>query len=199
MAAIGAIRAGADDVVLTPINRNDLVEVLDPRVASAAASDSANLGQLVSFVHVSGGVGATTLAVNCAAVIAKSEQAGRVCLLDMDVQYGNIASLLDIARTSPVDGLIDDPASLDRGMFENMLVKSWQRRRSVDGAASALRAGLLSFGHGREPESALPGIIPGVVVADLPVALAPWTDIVLRESSVVVLSYAHQRSRPCTG
>jgi pilus assembly protein CpaE len=183
LAAIGAIRAGADDVVLTPINRTDLVEVLD-RVVQASAPESAGLGQLVAFIHVSGGVGATTLAVNSAAAIAKAGQAGRVSLLDLDVQYGNVASLLDIPRASPVEALMDEPASLDRGMFESLLINH-------DSGVEVLTAPRLPFPLAAYRSEMVENLIrlarqhSAVVVADLAVALAPWTDIVLREAAVI--------------
>ncbi len=182
-AALGAIRAGADDVVLTPINRHDLMEVL-ARVTAARATDHANAGRFISFVHVSGGVGATTLAVNSAATIAKSGLAGGVCLLDLDIQYGNVASLLDITKGSPVDALIEDPAHLDREMFDSVLVHH-------DSGIEVMTAPRMPFALGSYRSDMVDNLIHlakrrfSVVIADLPVALAPWTDVVLRQSSVI--------------
>jgi pilus assembly protein CpaE len=184
LAAIGAIRAGADDVVLTPINRSDLLEVLG-RV-TGSVSQPGTLGRLVVFAHVSGGAGATTLAVNSAAAIAESGKADGVCLLDLDVQYGNAASLLDIQKVSPVDVLIDEPARLDREMLESMLIPH-------AGGISVLTAPKMPFALGSYRSEMVANLLQlakrrySIVVADLPVALAPWTDVVLREAAVVFI------------
>jgi pilus assembly protein CpaE len=183
LAALGAIRAGADDVIMTPINATELAETLSRVMGEAAkAADSAHLGRLISFVHVSGGSGATTLAVNSAAAIA--QQATGVCLLDLDVQYGNAASLLDIRKVSPVDTLIDEPARLDADMFENMLI-------THETGVRVLTAPKHPFALGSYRSDMVANLIHlarhrfSVVVADLPVALAPWTDVVLRESAAI--------------
>ena len=183
LSAIGAIRAGADDVVLTPINRNDLLEVIG-RV-TGSIPQAASLGRLIAFVHVSGGAGATTLAVNSAAAIAQFGQADGVCLLDLDVQYGNAASLLDIQKVSPVEVLIDEPARLDREMLESMVIQHE--------GVNVLTAPKLPFALGSYRSDMVANLIQlakrrySTVVADLPVALAPWTDVVLREASIVFI------------
>lgn len=184
LAAIGAIRAGADDVVLTPINRNDLLEVLG-RV-TGTVPQTGSLGRLIAFAHVSGGAGATTLAVNAAASIAASGNVDGVCLLDLDIQYGNAASLLDIQKVSPVDVLIDEPARLDREMLESMVIPH-------DCGVNVLTAPKLPFALGSYRSDMVANLLQlakrrySVVVADLPVALAPWSDVVLREASLVFI------------
>jgi pilus assembly protein CpaE len=186
LAALSAIRAGADDVVLTPINRNDLLEVLVRVINAARATDPANVGRLVTFVHVCGGAGATTLAVNSAAAIAKSSASNGVCLLDLDIQYGNVASLLDITKSSPVDAIIDEPARLDREMFDSMLLHH-------DSGVEVLTAPRLPFALSSYRSDMIDNLMHlarrrfSVVIADLPVALAPWTDVMLRQSSVIFL------------
>jgi len=141
---------------------------------------------LIAFVHVSGGAGATTLAVNTAAALAQSEKTDGVCLLDLDVQYGNAASLLDIQKVSPVDVLIDEPARLDREMLESMLIPH-------DGGVNVLTAPKLPFALGSYRSEMVTNLIQlakrrySIVVADLPVALAPWTDVILREASVIFI------------
>src|SRR5579871_250647 len=169
LAALGAIRAGADDVVLTPINPNDLLEVLTRVAGAASAPELGNLGRLLTFVHVSGGSGATTLAVNSATALAEQGKADGVCLLDLDIQYGNAASLLDIGKASPVDVLIDEPGRLDREMFERMLIRH-------DNRIDVLTAPRLPFALQSYRSDMVTNLIQlakrryQVVVADLPAA-----------------------------
>lgn len=186
LAALGAIRAGADDVVLTPINSNDLLEVLGRVIDANRINDPATLGRVVAFLHVSGGAGATTLAVNSAIAVAEHGRADGVCLLDMDVQYGNAASLLDISKASPVDVLIDEPARLDREMFERMVIKH-------DSGIDVLTAPRLPFALGSYRSDMVSNLIHlakrryAMVMVDLPAAIAPWTDVVLREAFVTFI------------
>jgi pilus assembly protein CpaE len=186
LAAIGAIRAGADDVILKPANPQEVREALI-RVAGIArpSTETANLGRLIAFVHVTGGVGATTLAVNSATALANTRK-NDVCLLDLDVQYGNAGNLLDIRKASPVEVLIDEPARLDRDMLESMMIKH-------DNGVQVLTSPELPFALSSYRSDMVANLIQlarrrySMVVVDLPVALAPWTDVVLREASVVYL------------
>src|SRR6266568_4728184 len=73
---IAALRAGANDFLVQPIKRiefRDSMARLEkaPRRASTAAS---RLGKIYTFLGVKGGVGATTLAVNFAGVLAQRKQ-----------------------------------------------------------------------------------------------------------------------------
>jgi DNA-binding response OmpR family regulator len=66
LAPLRAIRAGADDVLLKPIDLEEVKEVFS-RVAALpkhSRQETATLGKVFVFMHLSGGAGATTLAVN---------------------------------------------------------------------------------------------------------------------------------------
>lgn len=183
LAALSAIRAGADDVLLMPIVEEDLYEVFGRVVKDVAQPE--DLGRLIAFVHVTGGAGATTLAVNSAALLAQSGGVD-VCLLDLDIQYGNAANLLDINKVSPTTDLIDEPARLDRDMLESMLINH-------DCGVRVLTAPQLPFALGSYRSDMVAKLLQiakrryPYVIVDLPVAIAPWTDVVLREAAVIYL------------
>ncbi len=71
-------------------------------------------------VHgLAGGVGATTFAVNLAwelATIAKTD-APRVCLIDLDLQFGSVATYLDLPRKEAVFEMLSDTAGVDSDAF----------------------------------------------------------------------------------
>jgi pilus assembly protein CpaE len=187
-AALRVMRAGADDVLLKPIDTKEAREVFARVMEHARASrpDSAALGKAVVFMHLSGGAGATTLAVNAACALARAPESKQVALLDLDIQFGNAASLLDLPSASPVQDFIDDPVRLDEQMLEGMMLPHATGLHVL----TAPRVLLPFTAYGPEGIRAMLDLAKrryGYTVLDLPVALAPWTDTVLRSASVIYL------------
>ena len=180
-----AIRAGASDVLIKPIALDDAREVLDrvmqrPKRQTSEATD---LGKVVVFMHLGGGVGATTLAVNSAFALTGNQGKKSVCLLDLDLQFGSAGSLLDLP-SSPVQEFVDAPQRLDFEMLEGLLLKHPTGLRVLT-APSILLPISAYTPEGVKLLIELARRRFGFVVIDLPVALAPWTDAVLRMASVV--------------
>jgi pilus assembly protein CpaE len=125
-ARIAFLEAGADDVIESGFARREL----DSRVhamlirAGAVAPDptTPGTGQLIAFFSPKGGVGTTALAVNCAALLpsgGSGEVPGaRVVLVDLDLQFGQVAThlnltpKLDFARLADDDDARTDPEGL---------------------------------------------------------------------------------------
>ncbi|MGH2483785.1 MAG: AAA family ATPase [Candidatus Limnocylindria bacterium] len=125
-ARIAFLEAGADDVIESGFARREL----DSRVhamlirAGAVAPDptTPGTGQLIAFLSPKGGVGTTALAVNCAALLpsgGSGEVPGaRVVLVDLDLQFGQVAThlnltpKLDFARLADDDDAQTDPEAL---------------------------------------------------------------------------------------
>lgn len=112
------IRAGAHDVIPLPLNFDDvqasiapLAEQLDQRADHAAATTA----KLVSVIKSVGGVGATALLTQLAIGFAEDEAArGReVCVVDLDVQFGDIAFQLGLQPKLSLADLIDAGTRLD--------------------------------------------------------------------------------------
>ncbi len=79
-------------------------------------------GQLLALLSTSGGCGASTLAVNIAAVLAKDFQ--RCCLVDLKPGRGDLASLLDLKPGFNLADLCLNVARLDRAIFDKVLVRN---------------------------------------------------------------------------
>ena len=187
-AALRVMRAGADDILFKPVDPKEAREVFARVLEHARLSrpESASFGKIAVFLHLSGGAGATTLAVNAACALARSRHPKKVALLDLDVQFGNAASLLDLQTLSPVQEFIDDPVRLDDQMLESMMLPHATGLHVL----TAPRALLPFTAYGAEGIKAMLDLAKrryGFVVLDLPVALAPWTDTVLRSASVIYL------------
>ena len=124
-ARIAFLEAGADDVVTTGFARHELeakVEALlirAGRVTPDASRSELPAGEIVTFFSPKGGVGTTTLAVNGAVLLAGglpgSGPGARVLLVDMDFQFGQVATHLNLQPRFDIAGLAgDDPALSDQ-------------------------------------------------------------------------------------
>jgi pilus assembly protein CpaE len=187
-APLRAMRAGATDVLLKPIDLDDAREIFTRVMDTQGVNreSAANPGKAIAFMHLSGGAGATTLAVNAAVALSRMPRAKQTCLIDLDIQFGNAASLLDLPSTSPVQELLDDPARLDEAMLESMML----RHQTGLQVLTAPRALMPLTAYGSEGVRNLVTVAKrhfSFSVIDLPVALAPWTDSVLKSASVIYL------------
>lgn len=107
-------RAGVTDVLPTPMQPVELVAALNtargrqPDVRPATAAK----GKIITVLKTAGGVGATTAAANLAAAFAKL-QTGRVALVDLDVQFGQAATALDVRPRMTVLDAVKAGSRLD--------------------------------------------------------------------------------------
>src|SRR5947209_4325950 len=82
---------------------------------------SAPAGRLVAVLAASGGSGASTLAVNVAAVLARDH--GQCALLDLKPGRGDLAALLDLKPAFHLADLCVNACRLDQAMFEKALAR----------------------------------------------------------------------------
>ncbi len=129
------MRSGADDFLPYPLPDQALQEAVDrltaqpdtaqppvaptPIIAPVARSQSARDGVVLPVHGLGGGVGATTFAVNLAVEMAALavKDGQRVCLLDFDFQFGNVATYLDLPRREAVMDLLAEAAIADDSAF----------------------------------------------------------------------------------
>ena len=112
------IRSGAHDVVPLPLSIEDLEASLAP-IADKLADRQSGAGtahaKLVSVIKSVGGVGATATLSQLAIRFAESEAAhGReACLIDLDVQFGDVAFQLGLQPKLSLSDLLEAGARLD--------------------------------------------------------------------------------------
>jgi pilus assembly protein CpaE len=133
-ARIAFLEAGADDVIASGFASNELegrVMALLIRAGKVRTDEDGGsaAGQLVAFFSPKGGVGTTTLAVNSAVLLAgggapvrgrQPAVAGgngalptsRVLLIDLDLQFGQVATHLNIAPRFDIGGLATDDQAI---------------------------------------------------------------------------------------
>jgi pilus assembly protein CpaE len=109
-----AMQAGIRDVVALPLSLDQLEtsvraatqwsRALRERVAGEESAVGALGGQLIAVAGSKGGVGATTVAMHLALAAARSAPGRPVCLVDFDLQKGDLRAYMDTPyRRSVVD------------------------------------------------------------------------------------------------
>ena len=111
------VRSGAHDVVPLPLSFEDVTTSLAPlteQLRQQAKAATAN-GKVVSIIKSDGGVGATALLTQLAIRFAEKEAAQNreACLIDLDLQFGDVAFQLGMQPKLSVADLLDAGARLD--------------------------------------------------------------------------------------
>lgn len=122
-ARIAFLEAGADDVLAAGWGHRELearIEALLIRSGRVRPDErGAAPGQIVTFFSPKGGVGTTTLAVNTALLLAGGDQSGSdfprqsVLILDLDLQFGQVATHLNLNPRFDIAGLSTDEQALN--------------------------------------------------------------------------------------
>ena len=174
------MRAGAGDFLPVPVPPGALGESL-ATFAAAEADEGSRNGLIYPVYGVAGGVGASTFATNLAWEIAtEARKPGlKVCILDLDFQYGSVATYLDMPRREAVFELLSDIDRADVAGFSAALEDRGKRLSVLTAPADALPLSIV----GPEGIEKLLGFAKhthDVVVVDLPSALTEWTETVLQ-------------------
>lgn len=188
------LRRGADEFVPYPLPENELKEIIDrirKEKEKAASRANALVGGpekegAVFVVHgLAGGVGATSLSVNLAWELANLENTAgpTVCLLDFDLQFGSVATHLDLPRREAVFDMLSDTGSLDEESFAQSLLTFEERLHVLTAPADMLPLDFINvYDVTRILKQARRHF--DYVVIDMPTALTGWAEAVLAEAHV---------------
>lgn len=119
------MRAGALDILPRPLKEDEFLVALEAafiRVSNAKLSGgSAKTGKVITFMKACGGVGGTTLAIQAAHALAgTAKRRQKVCLIDFDLQFGNVAMYLDVVDGGELSDLLREPELIDATLFSSV-------------------------------------------------------------------------------
>ena len=186
------LRQGADEFVPYPLPEGELAATIErlragpeptaehieagPKLKPGADKDGA-----VIVVHgLAGGTGATSMAVNLAWELATSDKKNppKVCLLDFDLQFGAVATYLDLPRREPVFEMWSDTETMDEDIFKQALVSYQDRMWVLTAPPEMLPLDMIT------PEDMTKVLELArshfdYVIVDMPTTLVQWTETVL--------------------
>lgn len=142
-------------------------------------------GVVLPVQSVAGGTGATTFAINLAWELANidKENPPRVCLIDLDLQFGTAATYLDLPRREMVFELLSDTASMDNDSFMQALLVFQEKLHVLTSPAEMLPLDLITQEDvDKIVEFARTNF--DYVVIDMPSTVVSWTETVLHASHV---------------
>lgn len=190
------LRLGADDFAPYPLPEGALHEAIErarrpaPAVAQSSGSVATGAGVgrdgVVFPVHgLTGGAGSTTFAVNLAWELATIDKDAdiKVCILDLDFQFGSVATYLDLQRREAVLEMITDPDTMDDDAFKGTLEVFNEKLSVFTAPPEILPLDIISpEGIQKLVETAKRNF--DYVVIDMPSTLVQWTEAVLSLSHV---------------
>jgi pilus assembly protein CpaE len=115
-----AMRAGVNEFVTMPVTVAELQSAIKRVMGTFSATFR---GEIYAFVGAKGGVGATTIAVNTAAALAKASPDSTL-LIDLNQSFGDAAVFLGAEPRFSVTDALDNVQRLDTAFFSGLVVRT---------------------------------------------------------------------------
>ena len=192
------LKLGAEEFVPYPLPDGALREAIErlrapaPVAAAPVAEDAPKLratgdrnGVVLPVHGLAGGTGATTLAVNLAWELATTdkEHPPRVCLLDLDLQFGSTSTFLDLPRREAIYEMWADTESTDSDSFMQALQGFNDKLHVLTAPSEILPLDLIDAEDvARVLEIARTNF--DYVIVDMPSTVVQWTEAVLQDAGV---------------
>lgn len=116
------MKQGVRDVIGLPLPHAELVEILretSSELRSEPESEVA-LGQLVTIMKSVGGAGATTIATHLGSELAARKTSRGVCVVDLDLQFGDAASFLGLSNQLSIADLLEAGTRIDGELLRSV-------------------------------------------------------------------------------
>ncbi len=192
------LRQGADEFVPYPLPENELQAAIDrvrapePQAVAVETQGKAlnsngdsKEGALIVVHGLAGGTGSTTLAVNLAWELATvtKEDPPKVCILDLDLQFGSVATFLDLPRREVVLEMLSETANMDDEVFGHAIQGYEDKLQVLTAPADLVPLDLItSEDVDRVIEIARRHF--DYVIVDMPSTLVQWSETLLHSAHV---------------
>ena len=127
-----ALRAGVDDVVVSTADDGELLEAISraaarvvtrvPVTTRPAAAAPSTAGRVVTVFCTKGGTGKSVVATNLAVALAR-RTIQPVVLVDADLQFGDVALMLQLQPAHTIVEAVQAGDRLDGAMLEHLLLR----------------------------------------------------------------------------
>jgi len=190
------LREGGDEFVPYPLPENELARAIErvltkeePPAAQGGESGfkaSGDRAGVIIPVHgIAGGTGASMLAVNLAWELAniEKEDPPKVCLLDLDFQFGSASTYLDLPRREAVLELLTDTATMDAETFMQAMLTFGDKMHVLTAPTDMIPLDMIT----PEDISRLIEMAAShfdYVIIDMPSTMVEWSQTVLEMAHV---------------
>lgn len=118
------LKRGVRDVVTLPFEQDELFSAIIDVGSTQQPQRSADvaLAPMTTVLSSAGGVGATTVLTHLAEAIASGPGNPRCCIIDFNIQFGEVAALLGQESSTSVLDLIEADARLDQDMIRDAAI-----------------------------------------------------------------------------
>ncbi len=185
------MRAGAREFLPYPVPETALEDsiarlqapTITPQVDRSNGNNDVSNGSTLIAVHpMAGGVGATTFAVNLAWELANQKKdPPSVAILDLDLQFGEVATYLDLARRGAIYELMSDLEGADEDSLKQAMLEFKDRLHVLTAPLDMLPLDLITQ-QDVEKLLSLARAQFDFIIVDMPRTLVAWTETVLIEA-----------------
>ena len=116
------VRQGVADVATLPFVPDELAtQILDQSARAAEHAEPTELAPMYSVVRSTGGCGATTVVTHLAAALAQDDPGG-VCVVDLDLQGGDVAAFIGETPQVTISALLEAGGRLDTELLRSATI-----------------------------------------------------------------------------
>ena len=117
------VRQGVFDVVTLPFDAQEVLSRVMDAGATLASNTGNKLAPLIAIANSAGRTGATTVVTHLAAAISEQGMR-RCCVIDLDLQFGQVANYLGMVPATSVLDLLEAGERLDADLVLNAAIQS---------------------------------------------------------------------------
>ncbi|QQA41645.1 AAA family ATPase [Pelagovum pacificum] len=193
------LREGGDEFVPYPLPENELSQAIkrvlapppeppapaEPQTPKKIKANGDKNGVVIPVHGMAGGTGSTTLAVNLAWELALMDPKSppKVCLMDLDLQFGSASTYLDLPRREAVFELLTDTEAMDGESFIAALQTYNEKLHVLTSPTELIPLDLIGTDDVRRLIEMAASNFDYVVV-DMPTTMVEWSQAALEAAHV---------------